>query len=157
MTDQRFLWWIHERLVKVHGEREMTDYMHHLRHIISNTNPKQETANVARCDTAPDLLRKKFDTSLNRRSYEASMLHNLLAVIHGDGGHYLEQHGLEKTLADAEAAVVARFHALRELVALEDMKDRLHQLHEMGHGTDYSDYKRRQSMAWRSARGSLSD
>jgi len=34
---------------------------------------------------------------------ESSMLRNLLARIHGDGGHYLDKHGLEKTLADAEA------------------------------------------------------
>ena len=61
MTDQKFLWWIHERLVKVHGEREMTDHMHHLRHIIADTKPKQETPNVARCDTDQDLLRKKFE------------------------------------------------------------------------------------------------
>ena len=62
MTDQKFLWWIHERLVKVHVEREMVDYMHHLRHIIADTKPKQETRNVARCDTDPALLRKKFET-----------------------------------------------------------------------------------------------
>lgn len=36
-------------------------------------------------------------------SYEASMLRNLLARIHGDGGHYVEEHGLEKALADADA------------------------------------------------------
>jgi hypothetical protein len=62
MTDQKFLWLIHERLVKVHGEREMADYMHHLRHIIADTKPTQTTPNVARCDTTPELLRNKFDT-----------------------------------------------------------------------------------------------
>lgn len=31
---------------------------------------------------------------------------NLLARIHGDGGHYVEQHGLDKALEDAEAKVV---------------------------------------------------
>jgi hypothetical protein len=35
-------------------------------------------------------------------SYEASMLRNLLAVIHRDGGHYVEAHGLDKALEDAE-------------------------------------------------------
>ncbi|MEY2854636.1 MAG: hypothetical protein RL030_1768 [Pseudomonadota bacterium] len=39
-------------------------------------------------------------------SYEASMLRNLLARIHRDGGHYLEQHGLDKALEDADAQVV---------------------------------------------------
>lgn len=40
-------------------------------------------------------------------SYEASMLRNLLARIHGDGGHYVEQHGLEKALEDADILVAA--------------------------------------------------
>lgn len=39
-------------------------------------------------------------------SYEASMLRNLLARIHRDGGHYVEQHGLDKALEDADAQVV---------------------------------------------------
>ena len=60
MTDQQFLWWLHERLVKVHGEYEMLDYMHHLRAIIADTPPKKETARVARMDTAADVLRKRF-------------------------------------------------------------------------------------------------
>jgi hypothetical protein len=40
-------------------------------------------------------------------SYEASMLRNLLARIHRDGGHYVERHGLDKALEDADAKVVA--------------------------------------------------
>lgn len=60
MTDQQFLWWLHERLAKVHGEREMVDYMHHLRAIIVNTPPKKETASVAGVDTDVDALRKRF-------------------------------------------------------------------------------------------------
>lgn len=38
-------------------------------------------------------------------SYEASMLRNLLARIHGDGGHYVEEHGLDKALEDADELV----------------------------------------------------
>lgn len=38
-------------------------------------------------------------------SYEASMLRLLLASIHGDGGNYVEQHGLDKALEDAEKLV----------------------------------------------------
>lgn len=40
-------------------------------------------------------------------SYEASMLRNLLARIHGDGGHYVEAHGLDKALEDADEMVAA--------------------------------------------------
>lgn len=46
------------------------------------------------------------DAHRGGNSYEASMLRNLLALIHGDGGHYLEEHGLEKALADAEIKVL---------------------------------------------------
>lgn len=60
MTDQKFLWWLHERLAKVHGEREMVDYMHHLRAIIVDTPAKKETARVARMDADVDALRKRF-------------------------------------------------------------------------------------------------
>ena len=42
--------------------------------------------------------------------------------------------------------------ALKELVSLKDLKDRLHSLHEAGHGTDYDDYRRRKPLAWRRAR-----
>ena len=45
--------------------------------------------------------------------------------------------------------------ALRELVALEDMRLRLRQLHEMGHGTDYADYHRLLPLAWDAARLAL--
>lgn len=44
---------------------------------------------------------------------------------------------------------------LRELVALEDMRLRLRQLHEMGHGTDYADYYRLLPLAWAEAREAL--
>ena len=61
MTDQKFLWWIHERMAKVHGESEFYDYMHHLRDIIADMDPSKETPNVARCDTAADLMRARLE------------------------------------------------------------------------------------------------
>ncbi len=42
--------------------------------------------------------------------------------------------------------------ALRELVALADMKTRLQGLHDMGHGTDWDDWRRRNQEAWATAR-----
>lgn len=39
------------------------------------------------------------------QSSEAVELRNLLARIHGDGGHYLAEHGLEKAVADAHIRV----------------------------------------------------
>lgn len=36
MTDSEFLWWLHDRLNKVHGENQMLDYMWRLRSIASH-------------------------------------------------------------------------------------------------------------------------
>lgn len=49
----------------------------------------------------------KRDAHRGGNSYEASMLRNLLALIHRDGGHYLKRHGMDKALEDAEAKIVA--------------------------------------------------
>ena len=45
--------------------------------------------------------------------------------------------------------------ALRKLVDVEDMRLRLRQLHDMGHGTDYTDYHRLLPLAWAAAREAL--
>ena len=37
MTDREYLIWLHQRLVEVHNERPMVDYMHYLRDIIYET------------------------------------------------------------------------------------------------------------------------
>jgi len=60
MTDKQFLWWIHERLVNVHGESELFDYMHHLRHIIFDMPSDKETPDIARCETDAKAMRKKL-------------------------------------------------------------------------------------------------
>ncbi len=62
MTDQQFLFWIHERLVSVHGERELCDYMHHLRAIILATPRNQITKNLT-CDTNPSEFKKIMERS----------------------------------------------------------------------------------------------
>ena len=58
MSDKEFLWWIHERLVKVHQTSEFADWMHHFRAIIVDTPLDKVTPNFARMDTDADLLRK---------------------------------------------------------------------------------------------------
>jgi len=42
MKDKEFLIWLHERLTKVHGEKNMVDYMHRFRAIIINTDPDKK-------------------------------------------------------------------------------------------------------------------
>ena len=42
-TDLGILVWLHERLVKVHGEDELFGYMHRLRAIIANTPPDRRS------------------------------------------------------------------------------------------------------------------
>lgn len=55
MPDRDFLIWLHERLVKVHGENESYDYMHKLRCIISDTPPDKETPNYGSFDSLEDM------------------------------------------------------------------------------------------------------
>lgn len=45
--------------------------------------------------------------------------------------------------------------ALRDLVALEDMRLRLRSLHERGHGTDFEQYHKALPKAWDAARAVL--
>lgn len=42
-SDREVLMFFHERLVHVHGECELTDYMHRLRSIIAKTPPRRYT------------------------------------------------------------------------------------------------------------------
>jgi hypothetical protein len=104
------------------------------------------------CGTAP-----KRDAWRGGDSYEASMLRDLLSVIHRDGGHYVEERGLDKAIEDAQAKVLARAHALDELVALKGMKDTLE--HPSIAWLDSGklpevrrEYERRKEPAWQAAR-----
>lgn len=80
-------------------------------------------------------------------SYEASMLRNLLARIHGDGGHYVEQHGIDKALDDAEMLVAHWRAALAaqpaaERVPLTDEQLRaLHHEDEFGLFCDFDEFE----------------
>lgn len=51
-------------------------------------------------------------TDIDRPSEQS--VGDLLAVIHGDGGHYIEQHGWEKALRDGVDVVVGLRQALEE-------------------------------------------
>lgn len=114
-------------------------------------------------------------------SYEASMLRNLLARIHRDGGHYVEEHGLDKAVDDAEVQVVyfLSLHdrlmraeaALTELVRCKELKEKAEALAYGGfkglarsdgsfewepkkteHDATLAEYERRKSPAWAAAR-----
>lgn len=54
------------------------------------------------------------------------MLRDLLAVIHGDGGHYTGEHGLQKSFEDA----LARYYDL--LLAKEEAEHTLRQSAKSG-------------------------
>lgn len=58
MTDREFLIWIHERLAKVHGERELVDYMHRLRGIIEAMPADRETGRTSSANGMDELVRK---------------------------------------------------------------------------------------------------
>jgi hypothetical protein len=51
----------------------------------------------------------------------AGQLANLLARIHRDGGQYLEEHGYEKAVADADRIVVELLETARHYAALCQM------------------------------------
>jgi hypothetical protein len=71
------------------------------------------------CETW-DYAGQQIADALNATDTLRPLLLNLLAVIHRDGGHYTEQHGLEKSCADAERLSAERLEqnddTLRELV-----------------------------------------
>ena len=46
MRDKLFLIWIHQRLVYVHKENPLFDYMHRLRAIIETIPNEQDTPNL---------------------------------------------------------------------------------------------------------------
>jgi predicted protein tyrosine phosphatase len=60
INDKEFLWWIHERLVKVHGDNENADYMHRLREIIVDMPNNYRISEPALIHTNADALRKIF-------------------------------------------------------------------------------------------------
>lgn len=66
-----------------------------------------------------------------------------------------EAHTWSKAAETYAASEAKLADALTELVSLEDMRLRLRELHEMGHGTDYYDYHRRLPLAWDAARAVL--
>ena len=57
MKDRDFLIWIHERLSKVHGEKDTVDYMHKLRAIIKSIDPDKATPNCGTGNCIEDLMR----------------------------------------------------------------------------------------------------
>jgi len=59
MNDRAFLMWLHERLIEVHAERSIFDYMHKLRAIIADMPKEQITPNDGRgCNTLRELRNK---------------------------------------------------------------------------------------------------
>lgn len=65
MNDREFLMWIHERLVLVHKESPLVDYMHKLRAIIKAIPPGQLTPN---CGTSNSLAGLKEE--LRKEAYK---------------------------------------------------------------------------------------
>lgn len=70
MTNRDFLIWIHERLVIVHGESPLIDYMHKLRAIITEIPKDQETYFIGQGGNDVRDLRErleKIDKKNNRK------------------------------------------------------------------------------------------
>lgn len=58
-----------------------------------------------------------------RRMEVERRLHDLLAIIHGDGGHYVQEHGEAKAVEDAKAAWWERSVELDSLRGQERRED----------------------------------
>ena len=59
MTDREFLVWIHQRLINIHGEDPLVDYMGKLRSIIAKTPGNKTTPNDgAGGNNIEDLMRR---------------------------------------------------------------------------------------------------
>jgi hypothetical protein len=59
MTDREFLIWIHQRLINIHGEDPLVDYMGKLRCIIAKTPGNKTTPNDgAGGNNIEDLMRR---------------------------------------------------------------------------------------------------
>lgn len=79
------------------------------------TDEDSQAADAASCDLRAALAEQAAEQAepvaevrnpqFGGSSYEASMLRELLARIHGDGGHYVAKHGLDKALEDADRLV----------------------------------------------------
>ena len=70
MKDRDFLLWLHERLVKVHGESPYYDYMHRFREIIAAIPVEQhatgKVATMVSMDMLKEIRQKKLSTKAKR-------------------------------------------------------------------------------------------
>jgi len=66
MKDREFLWWIHNRLITVHGENENYDYMHKFRSVIWTVPAEQKTPNVSGLEARP--MKSNLALFLRRKS-----------------------------------------------------------------------------------------
>ena len=71
MKDREFLWWLHERLVSVHGEQDNADYMWKLRNIIACYEQDKVTANTLSSRLkAENMVEYVFGGELDTESFE---------------------------------------------------------------------------------------
>lgn len=71
------------------------------------------------------------DTTEKQMTPAEHHLQNLLAVIHGDGGHYAAEHGLEKATEDA----IARWYTISSSPTLKKYEDALRDIKTECHST----------------------
>jgi hypothetical protein len=62
MTDQQILIWIHQRLVKVHGEDVNVDYMHRFREAISQAQGSSTLYTLGNSQAVLDYINKLENT-----------------------------------------------------------------------------------------------
>lgn len=81
-----------------------------LRQLLDTEHPYDDVADEVDLGAFARAVVRQVELARPALPWEArvrALLGNLLAVIHRDGGHYIEEHGWEKACADAEALVLA--------------------------------------------------
>jgi len=70
MTERELLIWIHQRMVKVHGESPFFDYMHRLREVIARTSNAEmsSSASMTSMDVLDEIEKLDSDTARARGS-----------------------------------------------------------------------------------------
>lgn len=108
MTNREFLEWIYARLVKVHGENELVDYMHKLKSVAAEQNEIERLRNLfietaakhegvlIKRDDEIERLRDKLVEYMNETQTKAAEIERLrkeLAVEKGWVSQYRDSYG----------------------------------------------------------------
>ena len=86
--------------------------------MIDDREPNEQETKIFDLEEKVTILKAERDQARRDHDEALRVMFGLLALIHRDGGHYTEQHGVVKSLEDAKATIVslhAKFDTSEEL------------------------------------------